>query len=222
MTGEIISPLSETERAEEQRLIAQIVEGASLYSKSYDLIVPALVEVRNKKLWRSYGSIHEWAERCIGLTSRMVNYYIASAEVDQNLKLADSTYKGGLPITFANLLGKYQPEDQGKIWNSAKEQSEKSGGKLTKDFMAEVALTLTNAGIVELREGVSPPNPNHVPFTADRIKKGWFQLTTGDKAVALSHILKNETDDGLKIIKGMIEMELEKRDESSDNKHSDP
>lgn len=221
MNAEIISPMTDAEKAQERILIDKILAGINKQSEAQESIIAAIIEIKDKKLWRQYGSIEEWTERAVGISPRMVNYYITAAGVTKQLKAADPNFKGDIPVTHANLLARFEENDQAELWKKANEAAQERKSKLTTKLMGEIANQLEKAGKIKLRDGVSAPNPNHIPHTPDRIKMGWFQLVGMDRAETFNHIVNNETHDFLMVMQAMITKRLEELGDETDDEHDD-
>ncbi len=209
MIGEIISPLTDEETKELERLKLQLLSGVELSVQSTGMIVASLMEIHEKRLYRDYGTFYEWCERFIGLSARQVNNYLRSDGTTKQVKAADATFEDHLPVTYSMQLDKVEEKDQGKLWNAAKERAKESGDKFTGKLIATVARELVESGEIHLRDGVKLHNPTHSPHTPERIRQGWFELTLGDKSEVFNHLVKNETENSLRWMKGMIERELE-------------
>lgn len=219
MIAEIISPLTEQEREQEKVLIDKILKGIQNEGEAQAAIIAAIVEIKDKKLWRSYGSIEEWTERAIGLSPRMVNYYLTSADVTKRIQLVDPEVKS-IPVTHATLMARFSPEDQASLWTKANERAKELKEKFTAKLIGKVANELTKSGEIHLRDGVSPPNPNHTAHTPEQLKKSWFRLVAGDRADVFNHMVKNETYDFLQVMKAMINHELEGRNPEDESSHN--
>lgn len=139
--------LSEPERERERFIILEISEGLAHLNAGKEIILKGIKEVFDKKLYKEYGTLEQWAQFHFGLTSRMVHYYLDTAFVSEKIKLLNpdlDTSKLGIRHLLA--LKSVDEKYYGDILNSIE-------GKFTEIKIKNKILELKNTDLkTEIRK----------------------------------------------------------------------
>lgn len=100
----------------------------------------ALLAIREKKLYRTYGTFDAYCQGRWGIKHSQSNRLMDAAQVMNNL----SPIGGSLPVNErqARELAKLDNADQVLAWKVVAETAEKTGGKVTAGFVKAIADTL--------------------------------------------------------------------------------
>lgn len=135
--------LSESDRERERFLILEITEGLAHLSAGKEIILSGIKEVFEKKLYKEYGTLEQWAQFHFGLTSRMVHYYLDTALIAEKVKLLNPEIDSSkLGIRHLLALKSVDEEYYGSILNSIE-------GKFTEIKIKKEILRLKNTDLRE-------------------------------------------------------------------------
>lgn len=194
MSGElqVWGELTPEDSALELKCRKQIDEGLGMAQRSWELIVPNMIIVRDKMLWREYESINDWALDHFGFGSKQLQNYIAAGSVHDTIVEHDP--EADLKMTQALALDRVIEADQPIVWDAVKEALSDGNLKMTGKLINQVAKKLRDEGRIEFKEGRKSPNEDMPKFVAKSIRAKWGDLSDEAKMEFFKWLKQNEPD----------------------------
>lgn len=152
------------------------------------LMYPALKIVKDKKLYREFGTIENWALKQFDMTARNLNNWLLLGEVIDNLA-GHGINLDDMALRHAMALNDVEPRNQADVWNSVIEKVGNQDDVTEKDIRKAIN-EMVEEGRVNLREKKAGNKLVRPPV--ERMVDLWDNMTPNQRIEAIERILELE------------------------------